>query len=200
MFCCLLRQHVYHHRRFQPEGGRRCARQLGLDGLDAAHASAPYVEQDAGRYERRPRSSRRGRPWAWLLPLAAARLAADEERSGGRAWLRCPAGLQVTPGARGPGRCPTICCGRIPGAPWSTARVAPAIGTPHAQGHLPRNLRRPPRPRTSSPQPPLSPRRSSWVWRPGAEDTISRSRNTSRWRGRCSPRSERDGDELLRPC
>ena len=55
------------------------ARQFGLDGLDARRADArAFLEHDAGRYDVVFLDPPFGDdPWAWLLPLAAARLAPD---------------------------------------------------------------------------------------------------------------------------
>ena len=94
-------------RRSRPEGGRRDRRarrgSSALDGLDARRADArAFLEQDAGRYDvvflDPPFADD---PWAWLLPLAAARLAPDGAiyAEAGHA-LGAPPGLQVTRSAR----------------------------------------------------------------------------------------------------
>ncbi len=79
------------------------ARLFGLDGLDARRADARgFLEQDAGRYDvvflDPPFADD---PWAWLLPLAAARLAADGAiyAEAGHA-LGAPPGLQMVRSAR----------------------------------------------------------------------------------------------------
>jgi len=79
------------------------ARLFGLDGLDARRSDArTFLEQDAGCYDVVFLDPPFGEdPWPWLLPLAAARLAAHGAiyAEAGRPLDAIP-GLQVTRSAR----------------------------------------------------------------------------------------------------